>query len=176
MSIKQLNASYVAEEDRVVLRITTNDDNEYRLLLTRAMVKDLLGLVRHVQLAQAVRQHPAPLAAEIAEFKQQVQLNNARFTDFEPASRLPLGDQPLMVRKAGIQSEAGSHVLELNLPGKLLKLPLTDELTAQIGVVLQTIASHAQWDLPAVGAQSGVEDVSTSPGQFADKASPKLLH
>jgi len=27
-----------------------------------------------------------------------------------------------------------------------------------------------------VGAQSGVEDVSTSAGQFADKASPKLLH
>ena len=176
MSIKQLNASYVAEEDRVVLRITTTDDNEYRLLLTRAMVKDLLGLVRHVQLDQAVRQHPTPLAAEIAEFKQQVQLNNATFTEFEPASRLPLGDQPLMVRKAVIQSQAASHALELSLPGKLLKLPLTDELTAQIGVVLQTIARHAKWDIPPANVSSGVEELSASTGQFANTQTPKLLH
>ena len=176
MSIKQLNASYVAEEDRVVLRITTTDDNEYRLLLTRTMVKDLLGLVRHVQLAQAVRQHPAPLGAEIAEFKQQVQLNNTRFAEFEPASRLPLGDQPLMVRKAGIHSEGGSHVLELNLPGKLLKLPLTDELTTQIGVVLHTIASHAQWDLPTGGVQAGVEEAASSPALFTGTTTHKLLH
>ena len=82
MSIKQLNASYVAKEDRVVLRITTNDDNEYRLLLTRAMVKELLGLVRHVQLAQAVRPQPTPLAAENAAFQQKLQLAHARFTEF----------------------------------------------------------------------------------------------
>jgi len=176
MSIKQLNASYVTEEDRVVLRITTKDDNEYRLLLTRAMLRNMLGLVRQLQLAKAVRQHPAPLAADIAEFKQQVQLSNARFTEFEPASRLPLGDQPLMVRKAAINRHQGQDVLELNLPGKLLKLPLTEELSAQLGVVLQTIANHAQWDLPLGGSQTGPEEVSSSSVLFTGKEVQKLLH
>jgi hypothetical protein len=172
MSIKQLNASYVAEEDRVVMRITTTDDNEYRLLLTRAMVRDMLGLVRQLHLAQAVRQHPAPLAADIAEFKQQAQLNHAKFTEFEPASRLPLGDQPLMVRKVVINTQSGQDVLEMNLPGKVLKLPLTDELSAQLGVVLQTIAGHAQWDLPLGGA----EDLSAASGLASGAQAQKLLH
>ena len=172
MSIKQLNASYVAEEDRVVMRITTTDDNEYRLLLTRAMVRDMLGLVRQLHLAQAVRQHPAPLAADIAEFKQQAQLNQAKFTEFEPASRLPLGDQPLMVRKVVINTQSGQDVLEMNLPGKVLKLPLTDELSAQLGVVLQTIAGHAQWDLPLGGA----EDLSAASGLASGAQAQKLLH
>ena len=176
MSIKQLNASHVAEEDRVVLRITTTDDNEYRLLLTRAMLRDMLGLVRQLQLVQAVNQHPSPLAADIAEFKQQVQLSNAKFTEFEPASRLPLGDQPLMVLKAAINKHQGQDVLELNLPGKLLKLPLTDELSAQLGVVLQTIADRAQWDLPLTFSQSSSEEASPSSGLLSSKEIQKLLH
>lgn len=176
MSIKQLNASYVADEDRVVLRITTTDDNEYRLLLTRAMLRDMLALVRQLQLTQAVRQHATVLAGAIAEFKQQVQLTNAKFTEFEPASRLPLGDQPLMVRKAAINSHNGQDVLELNLPGKLLKLPLTDELGAQLGVVLQTIAGHAKWDLPSGVSQSDTEETSSASDLLSGKESQKLLH
>jgi len=35
MSIRQLNASYVPEEDRVLLRFTTDTQEEYRLWLTR---------------------------------------------------------------------------------------------------------------------------------------------
>jgi len=176
MSIKQLNASYLSEEDRVVLRITTKDDNEYRLLLTRAMLRNMLGLVRQLQLAKAVRKHPSPLAADIAEFNQHVQLSHAKFTEFEPASQLPLGDQPLMVRKAAINNHQGQDVLELNLPGKLLKLPLNDELSAQLGVVLQSIADRAQWDLPLAINQSGSEEASSSSGLLSSKEAQKLLH
>ena len=176
MSIKQLNASYVSAEDRVVMRVTTTDDKEYRLLLTRAKLRELLGLLRMEQLTAVAKEHLTPMAADIAEFKQQFELNNAKFTAFEPASQLPLGDQPLMVRKVDINRQDTKEVLELHLAGKLLKLPLTEELSRQIVVVLQTIADQARWDLPATLPQTADEEMTSSPVLPAAKASQKLLH
>ena len=42
MSIKQLNATYVADEDRVQFRFTTLADEEFRLWLTRAVTAQIL--------------------------------------------------------------------------------------------------------------------------------------
>jgi hypothetical protein len=81
-----------------------------------------------------------------------------------------------MVRKAAINNHQGQDVLELNLPGKLLKLPLNDELSAQLGVVLQSIADRAQWDLPLAINQSGSEEASSSSGLLSSKEAQKLLH
>jgi len=176
MSIKQLNASYVSAEDRVVMRVTTTDDKEYRLLLTRAKLRELLGLLRQEQLTAVAKVHMTPMAADIAEFKQQLALNTAKFTAFEPASQLPLGDQPLMVRKVDINRQDTKEVLELHLAGKLLKLPLTEELSRQIVVVLQTIADQARWDLPTTLPQTADEEIASGSVLQTNTGSQKLLH
>lgn len=176
MSIKQLNATYDALEDRVLFRLTTNEDFEYRLWLTRALVRNILILTTHATVTELKKIHPVQHVNAIAEFKQQLKQQEAQFTDFEPARQHPLGEEPVLVQKAVIKVEPQSYVLELQLPdSKTMKLPLNEELNSQLQLVLQTIAERAKWNIQPVGdTEAQVEkEAAAAP---VETASPKLLH
>ncbi len=42
MSIQQFNGEWIPREDRLLLRINTSNDEEFRFWLTRLMLKNLL--------------------------------------------------------------------------------------------------------------------------------------
>ena len=143
MSIKQLNATYVPEEDRVLFRLTTHPSDEYRLWLTRARVAELLSLGERAAIVQLQAEHAhAPQQAKaIAEFKQQVVQQTTTFTQFEPATRLPLGAEPTLVKSLRFEQQESQQVLHLDLVGnKTLSLKLNEELLAKLRMLLTTIA------------------------------------
>ena len=43
MGIKQLNGGYVPAEDRILLRVSTDANEEFRFWLTRHIVKNIIG-------------------------------------------------------------------------------------------------------------------------------------
>lgn len=148
MSIKQLNATYVPEEDRVLFRLTTHPSDEYRLWLTRARVGELLSLGEHVAIVKLQAEHPPQQAKVIAQFKQQVVQQTTQFTQFEPASRFPLGAEPTLVKALRIEQADANQTLHLDLVGnKTLSLKLNDDLLAKMRMLMQTIADKAQWHL-----------------------------
>lgn len=183
MSIRQLNASYVPEEDRVMLRFTTDTQEEYRLWLTRAVVGTLLEQTQALAVQALEQQGNVHQAKEVAQFKQQALQQSATYTQFEGAARFPLGAEPVLVRTVQAQFRENSSVLVLALArGQNLTLTLSEDLVGKLQLLLQKMSEAGRW---ALGSSEAV--YSSAPAQVAGKASepadspdtstpPKVLH
>jgi hypothetical protein len=181
MSIRQLNASYVAEEDRVMLRFTTLANEEYRLWLTRAVVGVLMQQTQALSVKKLERDHSVQQAKAVAQFKQEVLQQEVSYTRFEGAARLPLGAEPVLVKvvKALVQEKQAVLVLQL-ARGQSLTLKLGDDLLGKLQLLLHRMNESARWVLPTDGAPAGrVEPYSQAPKE--DTQGPvvsgsKVLH
>jgi len=65
MSIKQLNGSYIPNEDRILFRFSTVDNCEYRFWFTRRITLFLLAATEHLVEKQLEQHHPPSTAREI---------------------------------------------------------------------------------------------------------------
>ncbi len=108
MQIHQMSASYVAEQDRVLVRINTTDGEEMRLWLTRRLMAGLWPvltrlLTEHLLKLEAAGSSLATANPELkqmlTDFRKEEFLQQADFdTPYKEAqSRLPLGEEPLLV-------------------------------------------------------------------------------
>jgi hypothetical protein len=175
MSIKQLNATYAPEEDRVQFRFTTVGDEEFRIWLTRALVGQILASSEHLMVKALTKDHAPAQAQMIAEFKQQTVSQTTQFSQqFQGAQKFPLGEQALLAKRVRMSLEGALHVLAFDLPtGQTLTLRLHDELLGKTYALLKKIAETAQWNL-----QSNIE-VAADDNRLADataKTNEKILH
>lgn len=147
--ITQLNATYVPEEDRVLFRFNTADGNEFRLWLTRAMVRLTLGgLTDLMTRAQAASAQDSQQAKAIADFKQETITQQTTFTNFQPAQKLPLGDAPILVIRLRLGLEGAAYVVAFDLVNqKTITLRLDESLFGKMRLLLTTIQEKAVWNL-----------------------------
>lgn len=158
MSIKQLNASHDALEDRIVLRVTTDTADhggqEFRFWLTRARTLWLMEQVDQGVVAVLQQQHTPEQAEQIASFQQEALAQASNFgTPFEEAPTRPLGDAPQLVHhmQLGWSAAQCSLVLQLH-SGTNITITLTEQLMTQTKMLLQQISIQAGW----VGAAQAV--------------------
>ena len=155
MSIRQVNCTYVPDEDRVMFRFSTGKDElqEYRLWLTRAVLSQLL---RHTQVlaVEAVKGNMnVQQAQEVAEFKQEALAQNVTFTQFESAPKLPLGAEPTLVKAVTAKTETvndsqkvAALVFQL-ARGQNLTLRMNDDLLGKLQVLFKKMNDTAGWAL-----------------------------
>ncbi len=151
MGIQQINASYVAEEDRLLLRVTTSQAQEYRLWLTRAVAAKFLDVSDKAVVSALAKQHPEEQAKAIAEFQEEVLAEKETFTQpFKPVEDLPLGESPLLV--VGIKATVEGAVCHLGLQlanRHTLTLHLGNDLLLRTKLLLKKIVAKAQWFNPS---------------------------
>ena len=180
MSITQLNATYVPEEDRVLFRFNTTESFEYRVWLTRSVVKDIVVIGAQASVAVLSTTHAPEQAKAIAEFKQQAKAENPQFTTFTPSTKYPMGVEPILVHKASFVLQAQGSVLEFILTkGQVMKIQLTEDMIGQIRLLLQTISDRANWGLGETTTQQSptVSIQEAPPAEVQVKDVPgKLLH
>lgn len=178
MSITQFNATYTVEEDRVLFRFNTHQSQEYRLWLTRLVVRDVLALGQQASVAVLAREHRPEQAKAIDEFKQQAKVQTAKFSTFVPATHFPLGAEPLLVHKVSVTLEKEATALELLLPkGQVLTLRLNEDMMGQLRLLLQTIEQRANWGLAAAKHMlEALPESKTVPHSSDDAGSNKVLH
>jgi len=127
MIIKQLQLGYSAEEDRLLIRINSNDGQEIRCWLTRRMILRLIPSLNQMMTTMITSDRPLaePAKAAILDMTRQAALQNADFaTPFaEKPANLPLGPEPLVVSK-----------IELH--------PLSDTRGADIMMKMATVTGH----------------------------------
>jgi len=155
MSIRQVNCTYVPEEDRVMFRFSTGAEElqEYRLWLTRAVLSQLL---RHTQVlaVEAVKGNMnVQQAQEVAEFKQEALAQNVKFTQFESAPKLPLGAEPTLVKSVTAKTETvndsqkvAALVFQL-ARGQNLTLRMSDDLLGKLQLLFKKMNDTAGWAL-----------------------------
>ena len=155
MSIRQVNCTYVPEEDRVMFRFSTGAEElqEYRLWLTRAVLSQLL---RHTQVlaVEAVKGNMnVQQAQEVAEFKQEALAQNVTYTQFESAPKLPLGAEPTLVKNVTAKTETvndsqkvAALVFQL-ARGQNLTLRMSDDLLGKLQLLFKKMNDTAGWAL-----------------------------
>ncbi len=164
MRLHQLKLDFDPEQDRLLLRVSTDNRLEMRLWLTRRALRLLWPLlVKMVRAAPEVALQSNPQARDaLVGMRHERALRQANFADaFEEVPReMPLGAEPMLVaRIQANKDDKGNQVLGL-LPqhGQGIHLTMDDILLHSFCKLVQNAVAKSDWnialELPALQAQA----------------------
>ena len=170
MRLHQINLDFIPEHDRLLLRVSTEDQLEVRLWLTRRALRLLWPLlVQMLRASPGIASQSNPQARDALVGMQHEQaLGRANFgKPFEEVPReMPLGAEPILVARIRSKRDAdGSPVLTL-LPqqGQGIHLALDETLLHSLCKLLQNAVAKSDWDialeLPALQSARAPDDAS----------------
>lgn len=157
MAIHQIQIRHDETEDRLLLRLSTTDNCEFRFWLTRRFTKRLWGmLVQMLEWDRAVKQQVIPetrrTVLEIQHEGYSRQANYAKKFE-EPAQeaqrRMPLGEAPVLLAKAkGKKGDNGIQMLGLHpLQGQGIDITLDTKLLHIFTRLLREQVAKTDWDV-----------------------------
>ncbi len=150
--LHQIQFNYVAEADRLLLRISTADKSEFRFWLTRRYVRLLWPAV-----LKLLRDNPQVKAQKsnrdrdtVLDFHHQQAMQQGDFsTEYQADAEVtPLGDKPLLL--ARLQPRQGKNGPVLHLApreGHGINLALPGPLLHSFAGLLTQSVKQAEWDL-----------------------------
>jgi len=153
MAIHQIQFAYQEQQDRVLLRVSTTEGEEFRFWVTRRFAKRLWGLlVRMLEQDRPVRQQfdtdtkRTVLGIRHEGFAQQGNFS-APFEERE--YRHPLGDEPLLLARAeGKLRDDGTYFLRLHpQPGEGIDMVLDARLLHLFSRLLNQVVAKTDWDM-----------------------------
>lgn len=170
MRLHQLKLDFIPEQDRLLLRVSTDNRLEVRLWLTRRALRLLWPLL--LQMARstpevALQSNPQARDALLGMQHEQA-LRQANFAkSFEEAPReMPLGAEPILVaRMQANRDDNGNHILGL-LPqqGQGIHLTLDNTLLHSFCKLVQNAVAKSDWDialeLPALQMPLAMDDAA----------------
>jgi hypothetical protein len=152
VNIHQIQMLYDKQQDRILLRVSTRDQAEFRFWLTRRFVKRLWSL-----LLQMLEQDEAFRSLSLAERRALLGMQHEAFVgegDFSQAyegsaRELPLGPEPVILTsargKVGVQ---GVQTLSLHPnQGQGIDIALKSKLLHLIVKLLRDAVSRSDWDI-----------------------------
>ena len=158
MQLHQINIQYDLAEDRLLLRISTRDRQEYRLWLTRRFTAlwwpALFEVLGH---NETVRQQSGPEAQKaVLEFQHQTALQGTDFRQRFEADALAPAMAPLLVNKVQMRRDGEAHYQLLLSPqeGPGLEVRLPDKIMHALAGLLAEGVKQANWGIaPPAAAQ-----------------------
>lgn len=185
MNAQKFQLRYSQVEDRILIIVTDENDQDEVFGLTRRLVKRLVpglekvlhqaGHLVQPQAPDTQNPAPAPTPAETAAFSAQRREQAARAAstgDTPPAPEDP-GPAPVaapshLVTRLRVQDQGkGRHLLQITDGVKALNIPLTDEQLAQFSHGIVTVLDNADWDLPAIATGAADEESAGESGGAA---------
>jgi hypothetical protein len=183
MNIHQLSVHHDERQDRLLLRLNTQDLQEFRFWLTRRMTLRLMPAIQQsaVRLEAAqpgVAATDAPAQHLLSEFKRDAFLKKADFaTPFENrATQWPLGAEPLLITDAHLTIKP-SGALEIAFEDKsdpaqarACQLHLQVSLVHGMLHLIQQAIEKAEW------GSLGSSAKATAPGPVTPTEPPRYAH
>ena len=151
--LHQFQMAFVAEQDRMLLRISTRDKAEFRLWLTRRAVRLLWdGLLQMIEAGPA---KDTPVEADkreaILQFEHQSAVEQADFeTSFqEAADSFPLGEEGVLVSRMHVDRKPdGTYTLKLDPEkGTGITINLHEKLMHSFMQMIIDFSNLAEWGL-----------------------------
>lgn len=173
MNIHQLSLTYHADQDRILVQITTHSGEALRLWLTRRMVANLLPHLSRV--ATSVETGNAQLATQddmskkmLMEFKKHASIAQADFkTPFKPDSNVfPIGAEPLLVTHLNL-TPTGKGELRIGFEEKFantvtprgFQMTMASPLLHSFIHLLESAIKLSEWGLmPAAPPDTAAEE------------------
>ena len=171
MGIKQFNGEWVPQEDRVLFRFNTHDNEEFSIWLTRHILHALLQGTQQLSAKRLENQHTTPEVAQAVQaFQQEVMAQNMDFGQtFQSGEKKPLGEQAHLVKGLVIQQSEEQTSIEFQMVNGLsLNMGLPNQVLQQMLILLTKLQETANWGTPS----STISIAADSPVD----ATPKMLH
>ncbi|MDA0788075.1 MAG: hypothetical protein O2780_01305 [Proteobacteria bacterium] len=152
-AISQIQMLYNAEEDRILFRVNSTDQLEFRFWITRRFSGLLLKVLKqHREKDPDVMTQSTPEAKEaLASFKQEKAMGQADFSQkfAEQDHQRPLGDEPRLAFKLNYAINDGNLQLGIHpKDGQGISLVLNQDLNATLTQLLLSAQKKAGWNLP----------------------------
>jgi hypothetical protein len=150
MGIKQLNATYIAREDRILLRVSTEAKEEFRFWLTRPITGQFLAAVNRTQASALAKRYLPEVTPTVTAFEREaLQAARSALDDkFVAGETLPLGETPRLVTKLTVTVKGEDVLLDFLLAkGPGVTLRLTRPLAQQVGNLVDGVQRSAGWAL-----------------------------
>lgn len=152
MRLHQIRIDYHPEQDRLLLRVSTNDGAELRFWLTRRYIKGLWpALMKMAEVIGEARIQSDPeVRKAVLEFEHEKAVRQADFaTPYKAAANLPLGAEPLLVTKLRAQPDGrGNAVLAMHpAQGQGMDLAMDANLLHSFTRLVQGAVSKTDWDV-----------------------------
>lgn len=168
MSIKQINATYLVNEDRILLRFNTPEEAEYRLWITRRIGLFMLVATTHLLTKQLEQSHAPDTAKAIDAFEKEAlveasKIANTTPNEYQSGIQFPLGAEPILVMDVScslLQNNASNNSnsdaitssnqdiisIDFALPGGAnLNLKLASNMVRAITLLLDQLRQQAGW-------------------------------
>ena len=168
VSIKQINAAYLVNEDRILLRFNTPEEAEYRLWITRRVGLFMLVATTHLLTKQLEQSHAPETAKAIDAFEKEAlveasKIANTTPNEYQSGIQFPLGAEPILVMDVScslLQNNASNNSnsdaitssnqdiisIDFALPGGAnLNLKLASNMVRAITLLLDQLRQQAGW-------------------------------
>lgn len=151
----QLQIRYLAEEDRILMRMNTAAEEEFRFWLTRRFCLRLWPVLQEALFSTpAVTQQMSPSARHaIVAFEHEAAQSKAEFnTRFRESKHFPFGETPLLIVHASFnRQQNGTYGLALrNTAKEGINITLTNDLLHLMCKLLEDASAESDWEMPAL--------------------------
>lgn len=161
--LHQIQIRFDPKEDRLLMRIKTSDEAEFRFWLTRRYVKLLWPIVLKMLEAdqQIVSQGDPTAKSAVLSFQHEKALQQSDFsTEFkEETSTLPLGETPVVLARIQLkQRKDGLNVLCMHPEkGEGIELSMNKMLLHSFSKLLTDAVAVSEWDIELRIADEGID-------------------
>jgi hypothetical protein len=162
-AISQMQMLYVPEEDRILFRVNTTSNHQFRFWLTRRYTILLLRVLKeHVESDPDVSMQGTPEAKEaVKSFKQEKAIQSANFKENfrEKANELPLGqDIPVAFKLTYNIKEGNLNVGLQPKEGQGINMAINREINSSLTQLLLGAAKKGEWSLEGVAQPAAVQE------------------
>jgi hypothetical protein len=152
MNIHQIQMLYDKQQDRILLRVSTRDQAEFRFWLTRRFVKRLWELLlKLLEQDGAFRSSSLEARRALLGMQHETFIGAGDFSQaYEDGTRqLPLGPEPVLLTTArGKAGAGGARVLSLHpARGQGIDIALNSKLLHMIVKLLRDAVARSDWDI-----------------------------
>ena len=152
MNIHQIQMLYDKQQDRILLRVSTRDQTEFRFWLTRRFVKRLWGLLlKMLEQDESFRTLSLEARRALLGMQHELFVGAGDFSQaYEADARqLPLGPEPeLLTTARGKLGAQGAQILSLHpAQGQGIDIALKSKLLHLIVKLLSDAVSRSDWDI-----------------------------
>ncbi len=161
MSIKQFNGEWVCQQDRVLFRFNTSEDQEFSFWLTRYVLKGLLQGAQQLTVQALAQTHPPQVAQVMQSFQQASVTQQLNFQEtFQLAKEKPMGETPLLVTGLMISQTGDEVTLKFELEsGKSVQVQMNPTVLNVMLALLDKLQGIAQWGVGLAVADEASADV-----------------
>ena len=152
--LHQFGFEYVADEDRLLLKVKTSDHAEIRIWLTQRFVKTMMWphLQQLMELDPQVRRQSSPVTRKsIISFQRETAVAKTDFsTPFEKkVTAHPAGEDPVLAQRLRVKtSKSGLHTIGfITKDGKEIAVSLNNQHLHSFCHILTQVVAKAKWAL-----------------------------